>query len=181
MPALRTRRALLQGVLLLAGSAGLAGCGFHPVYMPTASGKAGPAQREMAAVRVGLIPDRPGQELRQALQQRLGSDSGAEPARYELAVSYTIAGEGIAIDPNSNPTRVRLIAHANWSLTSIAPGHAPVTSGAARAFDAINMFDQQYFAADLETEAAQRRLANAIASEIAEQLAVFFRRRAGLG
>ena len=39
--------------------------------MPTASGKAGVAQRELAAIQVDLIPDRPGQLLRQALQDRL--------------------------------------------------------------------------------------------------------------
>ena len=48
------RRALLGLV-----GACLTGCGFQPVYMPTASGRAGVAQRDLAAVRVALIPDRP--------------------------------------------------------------------------------------------------------------------------
>ena len=60
-------------------SAVLGGCGFQPVYMPTASGKAGVAQRELAAVYVPVIPDRPGQLLRQALQERFGNDSGTPP------------------------------------------------------------------------------------------------------
>ena len=54
----------------------VAGCGFQPVYMPTASGKAGVAQRELASVYVPIIPERPGQLLRQALQERFGNDSG---------------------------------------------------------------------------------------------------------
>ena len=63
-------------LLVLAAGASLSGCGFQPVYMPTASGKAGVAQRELAAIQVDLIPDRPGQVLRQALQDRL--EMGAE-------------------------------------------------------------------------------------------------------
>jgi LPS-assembly lipoprotein len=44
--------------------------------------------------------------------------------------------------------------------------------------DAINIIDEQYFAADLENEAVQRRIAEALASEITIQLAAFFRKRA---
>ncbi|MDQ2801372.1 MAG: hypothetical protein M3Y41_01300, partial [Pseudomonadota bacterium] len=62
------RRNLLK-LALVPALVPLAGCGFQPVYMPTASGSAGPARRELAAVNVQIIPDRPGQLLRQALQQ----------------------------------------------------------------------------------------------------------------
>src|SRR4051812_48880131 len=91
------------GVLPYGGAALLAGCGFQPVYMPTASNKAGPAQREMAAVFVPVIPDRPGQLLRQALQRQLGSDSGL-PAEYDLRVNFGISGEGIAVQSNNIAT-----------------------------------------------------------------------------
>jgi len=174
------RRRFLQQGLAFGAVSVLGGCGFHPVYMPTASGKAGPAAREMATVEVARIPDRPGQLLRQALQQTLHGATGLEAPRYMLAVNYSIAGEGIAIYANSTPTRIRLIGHADWTLASAAAPHAVVTRGSARAFDAVNMFDQQYFAADLESEAEQRRMARQIAEQIGQQLAVFFRKRAGM-
>jgi LPS-assembly lipoprotein len=165
--------------LLTLGAAGaLAGCGFQPVYMPTASGRAGPAQRELAAIAVKLLPDRPGQLLRQDLQERLGSDSGEVPQRYSLAVSFSIAGEGIGIQPDNAATRVRLIGTATWTLSAQDPAQTRVTSGSARAMDDFNILDQQYFAADLENEQVQRRLAAALADQIAMQLAVFFRHRA---
>jgi hypothetical protein len=44
--------------------------------------------------------------------------------------------------------------------------------------DAVNLLDQQYFAVDLENEAIQRRLANALAQQVVNQLAIFFRYRA---
>jgi LPS-assembly lipoprotein len=168
-----------RGALSLGASAALAGCGFQPVYMRTASGEPGPAQRDLAAVSVAIIPDRPGQLLRQALQERFGSDAGDVPARYRLAVSYGIAGQGIGILQSSIATRVRMIGTANWTLTPI-DGGPTVTSGIAKAVDAFDILDSQYFAASLSTEQTQKRLASELADNITLQLAVFFRRRAAM-
>jgi LPS-assembly lipoprotein len=168
-----------RGALGLGASAALAGCGFEPIYMRTASGEAGPAQRDLAAVSVGIIGDRPGQLLRQALQERFGSDAGDVPARYKLAVSFSIAGQGLGILQDSSPTRIRMIGTANWTLTA-ADGGQTVTSGTAKAVDGFNILDQQYFAADLSTEQTQKRLATELADDITLQLAVFFRRRAAV-
>lgn len=167
-----------RAVLSLGACAAVAGCGFEPVYMRTASGGAGPAQRDLAATSVAIIPDRPGQLLRQALQERFGSDAGDVAPRYNLAVSYSVAGQGIGILQSSIATRVRMIGTANWTLTGVNGGPA-VTTGSAKAVDAFDVLNQQYFAADLSTEQTQKRLASELADEIALQLAVFFRRRAG--
>jgi LPS-assembly lipoprotein len=167
-----SRRLAYLGTLMA-----LTGCGFQPVYMRTASGKAGPAQRELATVYVANIPDRPGQVLRQALQERLGDDAGSNLA-YDLNVSFSISGEGIAIQSDAIATRIRFIGTANWSLVSRDPKRTVLISGNARAVDALNIFDSQYFAADLETEADQRRIAENIATQIATRLGTFFRQQA---
>jgi LPS-assembly lipoprotein len=162
----------------LGAVAALGGCGFQPVYMPTASGKTGVAKRELQSVFVGIIPDRPGQQLRQALQERFGNDSGT-PSQYDLRVTFAVAGEGIAIEPNAIATRLRLTGNATWTLSARDPKHTPLISGTARSFDGINIIDAQYFAADLEVEAVQGRIAQNIADQITTQLAIWFRRRAG--
>jgi LPS-assembly lipoprotein len=167
-----TRRLVCLGAVAVVG-----GCGFQPVYMPTASGKAGPAQRELASVYVGIIPERPGQLLRQALQERFANDSGT-PATYDLNVSFSISGEGIAIQPSSLATRIRLIGTATWTLVGHDPKRTVLASGSARAMDGINIFDAQYFAADLETEVEQKRIAENLATQIATRLAVWFRQQA---
>jgi LPS-assembly lipoprotein len=167
-------------LLALSGTAALVGCGFQPLYMPTASGRAGPAQRELAAVNVNLIPDRPGQLLRQDLQERLASDSAGTPQRYDLAVTFTISGEGLAVLDDNSATRERLTGNARWILRARDPAQTQITSGSARALDAFNVLDQQFFAADVGNEQAQKRLASALADQIAAQLAVFFRRRAAI-
>jgi LPS-assembly lipoprotein len=139
----------------------LSGCGFQPVYMPTASGKAGVAQRELASVYVEIIPDRPGQVLRQALQERFGNDSGT-PSAFDLTVSFGISGEGIAIENDTIATRLRLVGTARWTLID----------------HDVNIFDSQYFASDLEVEAEQKRIAENVATQISTRLAIWFRQQA---
>jgi LPS-assembly lipoprotein len=167
-----------RGFLSLAAGVTLSGCGFQPVYMPTESGNAGVAQRELAAVQVALILDRPGQLLRQALQDRLEMGASGVAHRYELTVGFGISGDSIAIQPDSTATRIRLIGSASWTLLAQTPERTQLTNGYAKAVDAYNIFNGQYFAMDLENEAVQRRVAEALADQITIQLAAYFRKRA---
>ncbi len=160
--------------------AALVGCGFRPVYMPTASGKPGVAERELAAVEVGIIGERPGQLLRQALQQRFASD-GDLPHRYRLTADFRIAGEAVGILADSSASRVRLTGSVNWTLTSRDSARTALTTGSARTLDGFNVFSQQYFGATLENEVVQKRMAEALADQVALQLATWFNRRAETG
>ena len=179
MTALRDRRSMLRAVALSGLAAALDGCGFQPVYMPTASGKPGPSQRELASVNIPVIPERPGQLLRQALQDHFGDDSGA-PSAYDLQVSYQVTGEGIAVESATLATRIRLRGSAAWTLLTHDAQRKPLTAGSARAMDGVNIFGSQYFASDLETEVVYQRIAENIAQQITTQLAVWFRKRAAL-
>jgi LPS-assembly lipoprotein len=174
-----TRRNVLTSLLTSGAAIALQGCGFQPVYMPTASGAPGAAERELSAINVGIIPDRPGQLLRQALQARFANDSGG-PKRYDLAVSFWVSGEGIGILPDNSVTRVRVTGHVNWALLAQNPTRTRLTEGSALALDGMNIFNQQYFALDLENETVQRRLADALADQVTTQLAIWFRQRASI-
>jgi LPS-assembly lipoprotein len=171
--ALRRRR-----VLVLGAGVALSGCGFQPVYMPTATGTAGVAQRELNAIEVDLIPERPGQELRQALQDRLELGNDGVAHLYDLKVGFGISGEGIAVQSDTIATRIRMIGTATWTLVAKDPGRTQISHGFAKAVDGFNLLDEQVFAADLSNEAIQKRLAEALADQITLQLATFFRRRA---
>jgi LPS-assembly lipoprotein len=148
------------------------------MYMPTASGGPGVAQRERGAVTVGIIPDRPGQLLRQALQDRFERTEHGVAHKYDLAVAYEIEGEGIAILHDNTTTRIRLTGRAQWTLRAQDVSRTVLATGTARSLDAVNVLKEQYFAADLGNEAAQVRIANAVADQITGQLAAFFNRRA---
>jgi LPS-assembly lipoprotein len=160
------RAALLMG---LGGV--LTGCGFQPVYMKTGDGPG--AATGLAEIEVAPIYERPGQLLRQALLGRLRTESGT-PRKFDLRVSFWISGEAQGVLNFTQPTRIRLVANSNWALSSRDPGQTKLTEGADHIVDGFDMFDSQYFAVDLSNEAAQRRLAEAMAERIALRLAMWF-------
>ncbi len=172
-----TRRGFLTGLTGIGAALGLTGCGFQPMYMPTASGGAGIAARELAAINVPIIGDRPGQLIRQALQARFANDSGT-PKRYELGVAFWIAGEGLGIQTDNSATRVRFTGYASWVLMAQDPARTRLTDGTARTVDGLNVFNQQFFALDMENEVVQRRMAEQLADQVATQLSLWFRQRA---
>jgi LPS-assembly lipoprotein len=156
----------------------LAACGFHPVYGPAADGKDSPAAQALAEISVGLIPERSGQMLREALQERFERAGIASAKRYDLTVGLGITSEQIAILQNSEATWVRMVGSATYNLISQDPGRATLTTGSARVEDGYNLYDQQYFDSDLESEAVQKRITQALADQIALRLASFFAKRA---
>ncbi len=156
----------------------LTACGFHPVYGPAASGKTGPAAQALAEISVGLIPERTGQLLRLALQERLERAGVAAARQYDLTVSFGLTSDAIATLQNSTSTWTRMVGTATYSLVAEDAARTTLTSGVARSEDGFNQFDQQYFASDLETDAVERRIVQAVADQIALQLASFFAKRA---
>lgn len=166
------RRRALLGVLALGG------CGFHPTY---GGGDAGPASTALAGILVDLLPERNGQLLRLALQRRFEGSGRGVPKTSELSGVFAIGTEGTGIQPDSSSTRTRFFATASYRLVALTPDRRTITSGAARAIDGLDVVNSQYFAADLESGAIQRRLAEAIADRITGQLSAFFARAAAAG
>ena len=154
----------------------LQGCGFSPIYAPDNGREDGPASRGLAEISVALIPERYGQLLRQALQSRFYGDGTSRARLFELKVRFSISNDSLAIQSDNTATRARMIGSASWTLTGSDPQAGTVASGIANAVDGYNIFDQQYFAADLASEAAQRRVAEAVADRITLQLAVYFKK-----
>ncbi len=161
--------AAATGLLLLAG------CGFRPVYAPAASGAPGPAETGLAQVNVPVIGERSGQLLSEFLKQRLDRNNVGATKLYDLAVTFNLSQEGIATSfTDSVSTRVRETGTANWSLVSNDAERKTIISGRARSSDGFNPIDVQYFYTDLQSEQTQRRIAEALAEQIALQLATYF-------
>ncbi len=163
----------------LAGAAALllTGCGFRPLYMPE-HGQPGVAARGLAAIYVPVLLNRDGQLMRQALQQRVEGSGSGVAKEYELLAQPVISGEGIAIQRDSSTTRVRLNGSVTWVLRKLDLAHTVVASGSGRIVDGYNILNEQYFAADLEGEAGTRRIVTALADQVVQQVAIYFRRQA---
>jgi len=167
-----SRRGLCAALLLP-----LFGCGFSPVYAPAAGGA---PSSNLAHVFVAVIPNRPGQELRQALQIRLEGAGASTAKRYTLVVGYGISAEAIGIQADSSSSFTRFKATANWSLLGAVPGTPPLATGIAIAQDGFSTIVNQYFYSDLYNDTIYRRMADNIADQIVLRLAVYFRDKAKL-
>lgn len=167
---------LTRRTAVLGAASTLAGCGFHPLYAPTSNGVS--AGEELQAVYVDVMAERQGQLLRQALQRRFaGTDEGVAK-KYELFGGLAISTEAIAIQRDTSSTYTRITGNASWGLRTMAVPPVPLTQGNSRVLDGINILDNQYFAADLETETVYRRIAETCADQITLQVATFLKRRA---
>ncbi len=172
----RRRRALLG----LGGLLGLSGCGFRPLYAPYTTEDGGPAdlRDELAAVRVGNIPERSGQLLRRDLQRRFEGVRVGVPARYALQVAVTYAVEPLGYRRDGTITRLRYVATGNWSLStlSVPPRQIAVSAIPTRALDSFNIPDLQFFAADSARDAMEARLVDQLAEDIFRRVALELRR-----
>lgn len=153
----------------------LAGCGFQPMFAPGPGGAPSLAQADLAAISIGLIPDRSGQLLRQALQDRFERQGEGVAHRFNLEVAYDLGQEGIGIQPDTSTTYSRVKATASWTLTAQDPAHTTLSTGTATALDGYNYIANQFFASDLEFEQIQRRVAENLADQITLQLARYFK------
>ena len=166
-----------RGLLALPLLAALPGCGWRPVY-GSIGDKPSPALSEMAAVQVSPQGGRFGQLVQLALQDRFERGGAGHLKRYQLNLGLSLNSDATNILQDSSATRTRMIANANWWLISLEPAGGTLANGSARTVDAYNNFDQQYFASDAENEAVQRRMTDALADQIALQLAGWFSHRA---
>jgi LPS-assembly lipoprotein len=169
-----SRRALLR-LVALAPALVLPGCGFSPVYATMANGDPSPAAADLAAITIGRIPDRSGQQLSEALQERFNYGGVGVAHRYDLDVNYGIGEESVGIQPDTSVTYQRVIANATWTLRSQDPQHATITTGKAHAIDGYNFIDQQFFDSTLEDEKVRSRLALRIADMITMELLAYFK------
>ena len=128
----------------------------------------------MAAVFVDIIPNRSGQLLRQALQSRLEGSTSGVGKRYTLDVGYSESVQGVGVQSDNSTTRNRDVGNAVWSLHSADNSAVQIAGGSVRSLDGYNIIDEQFFYADLSQEAVQRRLAEALADQIVQGIAVYF-------
>jgi LPS-assembly lipoprotein len=163
-------------VAALGAATSVTGCGFTPLY-----GGAGSVQQQMDEVSIGVIPDRPGQLLRQSLQDQFQAAGAPTQEVFLLTVSYSINTQGIGVQEDTSTTRNRYIATASWTLAPIGSPRTPLAQGQASTEDALNIIDQQYFALTLENGTVDQQLATEIAGQISSQVAAYFKTHPNAG
>lgn len=158
----------------------LGGCGFQPLYgTPDGTATAGgTVPDQLRQIYVASIPERYGQELRLFLQQNLAGAEAEDPTGYTLRVSSYVMNEAIDIHSDNTTGRTRASAHAHWMLYTVAPTPQFLTQGDAQVVDGENETFEQYFAQNLDQTTLTRRVAQAVADRVTQQLAIWFKTKA---
>lgn len=157
---------------LLALCLGLAGCGYHPLYGDRATGV---SSEDLALVYVAGIPDRPGQQLRNDLVQRLNPSGQPSRPTYTLTVSLSIASTGVSLSRDNTTSRTSITTTAKYTLTDSASGKS-LFSGTSRATDAYDVLVSDY-ATLVSRDDAVNRAIREVSDDIRTRLAVYFQDR----
>lgn len=155
-------------VLLL--SLALAACGFRPMY---GGGQNAAVNAHLAAVHIAPIPDRLGQEVRNALEQRFAAAGQGERV-YTLAITLEERIQELGVRRDATARRANIRVLVDWQLIH---GDRILRTGATEAISAYNILEQ-HFATEVSKRDARSKAAQQIADEIARQLAVYFARAA---
>ncbi len=157
------RRAVLAAALVLAG---LAGCGFQPLYS-----EGSPAAEMIGRVEVSALDGEPGFVMRERLTRRLGPPS--DPT-HRLDVELDLERVGVALTQQDVTTRFNIVGEARFQLTPLAGGPAvtfdPVISIAG--YSAPQSQTASAFAALSAELDAERRVARALADQVVMRLAL---------
>jgi LPS-assembly lipoprotein len=167
-----SRRMLLASAVA-ASLATLTGCGWEPLYADRA---AGPADAELAAIKVAPIPERVGQILALQLRQWLNPTGADIPSRYLLRTLLQVSRVDLGVLPSGLGTRAQISMIATFTLVDIATGAAllTATSHASDSFDIV----ANYYSNVVAEEDARERAVEEIRRDMVTQLTVFLQRRA---
>jgi len=154
--------------LIVAGL--LAGCGFQPMY---AERNATVFDGDMAAVEVGLIQERTGQLVRDALIDGIDRKGRAATARrYQLDVEVAEAIRTVAVQRDTVSTRANLTLTANYRLVDAKTGEL-LFRGSARTISAYDISTEP-FAEQTSADDARRTGSRDLATGILIQVSVYF-------
>ncbi len=168
-PASPARRFAVAGLAL----ALLAGCGFKPLYAPRDDGAA--AIAELAAVKLGRIKDRVGQELRNFLLDRFNPRGQPVNPKYGLDVELDVSRRDLSIRKDATATRANLVISASYRLVDLA-SQRQLFRATSRVTTSFNIIRSDFGTISAENT-ARRRGVREISDDIRTRVAVFFNRR----
>ncbi|HUZ75892.1 MAG TPA: hypothetical protein VMU87_23130 [Stellaceae bacterium] len=157
-------------IFALAVALALAGCGFHPLYVPEPGLGFDPA---LAAIDVRPVPDRVGQILTDSVREQLNPTGARLKPRYVLTIGMAVVESDLGIRRDNTSTRGELTINASLILNDAAT-HAVVFRDAIRTVTAYNQPDDAY-AATVAQDHARDLAVTDLGREIAERITLYFR------
>lgn len=156
--------------LAAAGLLFLAACGYQPLYGGSAQSS---VRADLAAIEVGWIKDRVGQQLRTELVRRFHPDGRPRKPSYRLKISLSIGKRELAFKKSEIATRANLRITARYTLRN-GPDGKRLVQGTSRITTSYDILSGD-FATLAAEEDAYRRGVRELADEITSRLAAFLR------
>lgn len=167
---MQTRRGVL-GLGLLAPLA-IAGCGWEPLY---ADRETGPADTELAAIKIDPISDRIGQRLALALRRSFNPAGAAVPVRYVLHTTLTVTRQDLGVQSQGLGTLGRVDLGVTFTLADAKTGGVLLTSSIHTA-DSFDIVANEYSTVVAE-EDARNRATEELRRDMVDKLTLFMQRR----
>ena len=168
----RSSSALSASLRCILVSLLVTGCGFQPLYGTQSRGGGAPTEAYFSVVRIDLIPDRAGQELRNELLDKLNPLGAPAQARYHLAVRLAVVRQNLGIQRNDTSLIGRVDVSATYSLLEVGSERA-VHQGSSRSLTTFPVVQSNFANVQAESDAQSRALRE-ISEDIRTQLALFF-------
>lgn len=167
---------LVAPVFVVAAALLLGGC-FRPMYATTSVAPGAPPLTEtLAAVSVGKIEGRVGQQVRNALEFGLTGGSGAAPPRYRLEMAVISSRTTAIVDVENDEPRIDTVTLTGTFSLFPVDSKTPVLRGtnyARKSFDR----GLQRFAALRAARDAENGAARVLADQIKTRVAMFLAER----
>lgn len=151
-------------------SAALAGCGFRPLYAPSAQA---PGAAGFSTVYVAQVRDRVGQQFRNDLIDMISPKGEPENPAYILRASLSESLEELAVQKSAAATRGNVNMTVTFSLDKVGGG--TVMSGSAVSIGSYNILDSEY-ATMKALETVRARTVRQLAENVRVRLGVYFHR-----
>lgn len=159
--------AALLGLLLLSG------CGFTPVYARHDNAPA--MQQQLQNVDIGLIPNREGQYLRNALLDKMSDGNAGRAKKYFLRVyDLRIDQQSIGIRKDASATRQDVTISGQMELVDQDSGNV-VLQRALHVEKGYNQFDNLYSSV-VSQEDTTDRLLDEMSDRVLTELTLYFGR-----
>jgi LPS-assembly lipoprotein len=160
-------------LLAVAPLAGLAACGFQPLYGRKGAQDSSTAA-ELAAVRVDPLTDRAGQQLHNFLRDRLNPQGQPVSPSYRLSVAVTETTTGLGVRRDETASRANLRLEADFVLLDAA-GEQRLVEGRSSSTTSYDILRNPFATTVSEADARERALRE-VADDIQTRLALYFNR-----
>jgi len=160
-------------LLAVAPLAGLAGCGFQPLYGSKGAGDPSVAG-DLAAVRVDPLSERVGQQLHNFLRDRLNPNGQPVSPSYRLRVALVESKTELGVQRDETASRANLRMDADFTLLDAA-GEQRLFQGRSSSTTSYDIL-RNPFATTVSEEDARERGLREVADDIQTRRARYFNR-----